>query len=149
MTMVFFGTNDPVARHMLSSVAASSGLTPPADESITSLYLTSVPASHNTTEALTSFITPHLGGSSSESSIKGIVPVPATSCAFVNFKTRADAEEAAVKLAMLNVAPASAKVVKVSFGEQEMGVQWGRSRKPKTEAAKPATSAPASEAVAA
>ena len=143
------GTNDPVARRMLSSVAASSGLAPPADESITSLYLTSVPSSHNTPEALTSFITPHLGGSSSASSIKGIVPVPATSCAFVNFKTRADAEEAAVKLAMLNTAPASAKVVKVSFGEQEMGVQWGRSRKPKVEAAKPATSAPTSEAVAA
>lgn len=126
---------------MLANVAASSGLAPPADESITSLYLTSVPASHNTVDLLTSFMAAH----APSTSIKGIVPVPATSCAFVNFKTRAEAEEAAGKIAMLNIAPASAKTVKVSFGEQEVGVQWGRSRKPKTEAAKP-TAAAATEA---
>ena len=121
---------------MLASVAASSGLAPPSDPSITSLFLNSVPSTHNTHEQLTAFINPLLPSFSQASSgaggggIKSIVPVPATNCAFVNFKSRSDAEEVAQNLAMRNIAP-DGKGVKVSFAEEEMGVQWGRPRKAK------------------
>ena len=141
---------------MLSSVAASSGLAPPADEAITSLYFTSIPASHSTVDALTAFIAPFLPESSNPASggagLKSIVPVSATRCAFVNFRTRSDAEEVANKLAMRNIAngSASAAGVKISYGEEEVGVQWGRSRKPKVAATAATTTtkaAPTTEAV--
>lgn len=68
--------------------------------------------------------------SSGGAGIKSIVPVEATQCAFVNFKSRSDAEEVAENLAMRNIAP-SGKGVRVPFAEGEMGVQWGRPRKTK------------------
>jgi len=70
--------------------------------------------------------------------LKNIVPVPATNCAFINFKTREEAEHVAEQLSMRNIAPSSEGKVKVSLGEEEVGVQWGRTRKPK---AAPATAA--------
>jgi pre-mRNA-splicing factor RBM22/SLT11 len=136
---------DSSGRKMLSSVAASSGLAPPADEAITSLYFTSIPSSHNTVDALTAFIAPLLPEASNPANdgagLKSIVPVSATRCAFVNFRTRSDAEEVANKLAMRNIASgsASAAQVKISYGEEEVGVQWGRSRKPKVAATATAT----------
>lgn len=136
---------------MLSSVAASSGLASPADEAITSLYFTSIPSTHNSVDSLTAFIAPLLpessGEGSGEAGLKSIVPVTATRCAFVNFKSRADAEEVANKLAMRNIASGSAAQVKISYGEEEVGVQWGRSRKPKAAAATAtATASPAAVA---
>ena len=128
--------NDPVAKRMLASVAHNSGLAPPSDTSITSLYLTSIPAEHNAEPALRAFLTPLV--SSGSSGIKSIVPVPTTNCAFVNFKTREDAEDAAEKLAMRNTAAASSTQVKISYGEADVGVQWGRPRKAKAELKKAA-----------
>lgn len=120
---------------MLTSIATSTGLAPPSDTTITSLYLTTVPSEQNTDAALRSFIARLL--SSGPEGVKSIVPVSANNCAFVNFKTREVAEDAAQKLAMRNIAPESSirngKGVKVSFGEQEVGVQWGRPRKAKAE----------------
>lgn len=129
------GTNDPVARRILANHAASSGLSKPSDVSITSLYLTSVPSSHNNTDSLTSYFTPLL--SNANNGLKNIVPVPATNCAFINFKTREEAENVAEQLSMRNIAPASGAEgkVKISLGDEEVGVQWGRSRKPKTASA--------------
>lgn len=126
---------------MLANAAASTALAPPADTSIVSLYLTSVPESHNDTQHLTDFITPLLtsassdaaaeaSSSSSSTGLRGVVPIPATNCAFINFKTRQDAENVAQQLAMRNIGKDSKKVI-VSFGEEEVGVQWGRSKKVK------------------
>lgn len=123
---------------MLANAAASTALAPPADTSIVSLYLTSVPESHNDTQHLTDFITPLLSSSSSDgeassstgSGLRGVVPVAATNCAFINFKTRQDAEHVAQQLAMRNIGKDSKKVI-ISFGEEEVGVQWGRSKKVK------------------
>lgn len=124
------GTNDPVARKMLSNLASHSGLAPPADESITSLFLTQVPADSNTVETLTAYISPLL---SSPEALKSIVPVAATHCAFVNLKTRSDAEDLAEKLSMRNVNPHASTdgKVRVDLGEGEATVQWGRPRKAK------------------
>lgn len=131
---------------MLAQHAAKQGLTPPDDTSITSLYFSNVPPSHNDQSKLTSFILPLITATTSSAagqanqSIKSIVPVAAANCAFINFKTRKDAEEVAEKLAMRNIAAPSAKVVKISLGEQDVTVQWGRPRKAKA-GSKPAPAA--------
>lgn len=144
-----YGTNDPVARKMLAKAAASTPLAPPADTTITSLYFTSVPSSHNDVQHFTDYITPFLkpveDAESSSRGIRGIVPVQATNCAFVNFKSRQDAEAVAEQLAKANIGKDS-KMVKISFGEEEVGVQWGRSKKAKK--ATPATAAPAANGAA-
>lgn len=123
---------------MLANAAASTALAPPSDDTITSLYFTSIPSTHNDTQHLTDFITPLLAGSSASESgpagLRGVVPVPATNCAFVNFKSRQDAEHVAQQLVMRNIGKDSKKVI-ISFGEEEVGVQWGRSKKPKKTAA--------------
>lgn len=116
---------------MLANYASSSGLAAPQDKTITSLYLTSVPSASNNSSTLTGFFTPLLTG---PSGLKNIVPVSATSCAFLNFSSREEAEHVANQLAMKNVGKDKDKV-KIEIGESEVGVQWGRSRKPKAAAA--------------
>ncbi|KAH8928878.1 hypothetical protein BT69DRAFT_1346340 [Atractiella rhizophila] len=112
----YYGTNDPVARKILSSVTASKSLTPPDDKSITSLFLSSLPPDVTESEIRTHYVQnvpdlqPH--------NIKSIVLVPASNCAFVNFSDRKAAESAATRSA-----------VEVVLGGKAVKVSWGRSRK--------------------
>ncbi|CAO1631535.1 unnamed protein product [Sympodiomycopsis kandeliae] len=111
----FHGRNDPVAKKMLRGAASDMGLTPPDDQNITSLFLSSLPESITDAEIRTWFVTnvptlqPH--------QIKSITLVSTSKCAFVNFKNRSSAEEAAMRC-----------TAKVHLGGQEVRVSWGRSR---------------------
>ncbi|CBQ68086.1 related to Cell cycle control protein cwf5 [Sporisorium reilianum SRZ2] len=91
------------------------GLAPPQDTTVLSLFTSSLPA--DTTDAsLRQFfldLTPQLH----RDDIKSITLVPASKCAFVNFRTRQHAE-----LAALQCAP------KMLWGDSEVRVTWGRSR---------------------
>lgn len=81
----------------------------------TSLFLSSLPESITDAEIRTWFITntptlqPH--------QIKSITLVSSSHCAFVNFKNRKAAEEAAMRCA-----------ARVEMGGVEVKVAWGRSR---------------------
>ncbi|POW18884.1 hypothetical protein PSHT_05295 [Puccinia striiformis] len=66
----YHGRNDPVARKILSAYASTTGLEPPTDETIISLFLSSLPE-------------------------EAIVVVPTSKCAFINFVSRSIAEDAA------------------------------------------------------
>ncbi|KAK4702135.1 pre-mRNA-splicing factor RBM22/SLT11, partial [Phenoliferia sp. Uapishka_3] len=112
----YHGVNDPVARKILAGAAATSGLAPPPDTSITSLFLSSLPDSA-TEDLIRSFYlsTPSLA----PTSLKSIVLVPTSKVAFVNFSDRKSAEIAAER---------SAVAGKVTIDGKEVKVQWGRSR---------------------
>ncbi|KAM0748645.1 hypothetical protein T439DRAFT_327905 [Meredithblackwellia eburnea MCA 4105] len=112
----YHGTNDPVARKILASVASASGLEPPADTSITSLFLTSLPATV-TENSIRAFFLSAPG--TTPNSIKSIVLVPASKSAFVNFADRTTTEKAAERCAASG---------KVELEGKEVKVQWGRSR---------------------
>ncbi|CAE7117704.1 unnamed protein product, partial [Rhizoctonia solani] len=123
----FYGRNDPVAKKILSVQAVKQGLEPPQDKSITSLFISSLPA--NATEAsvrtalLNSipFIPP--------TAVKSVVHVEKSRCAFINFKERQDAERAA-----------EAWAGGVEVDGTKANVKWGRSRG--AAAAAPSTSTP-------
>ncbi|PWN28871.1 hypothetical protein BDZ90DRAFT_278281 [Jaminaea rosea] len=111
----FHGRNDPVAKKMLSSAASDAGLTPPDDREVTSLFLSSLPEGITDAEIRTWFVSnvstlePH--------QIKSITLVATSKCAFVNFRTRHAAEEAALRCS-----------AKMELGGQQIRVAWGRSR---------------------
>lgn len=111
----FFGRNDPVAKSMLGKHQDQMGLTPPEDKSIKSLFLSSLDARTTEDTIRTYFVTttPTLR----PESIRSITLVPSSHCAFVNFKTRADAEAAALRAA-----------VKVHLDGREVRVAWGRAK---------------------
>lgn len=115
----YHGRNDAVAKRLLNTYAESQGLTPPSDQSITSLFLTSLPESANETSIRTAILRsiPSLG----QDKIKSVVHVSKTRCAFANFKDRDSAEVAAA---------AWAKGLEVDG--QRVSVKWGRSRPAKT-----------------
>ncbi|KAF1807217.1 hypothetical protein FB192DRAFT_1354561 [Mucor lusitanicus] len=86
------GVNDPVASKMLNRVrGTNSGLTPPADKTVTTLFVTGV-ESEITQDDLQGFF--YVFGD-----IKSIIVAHKTKCAFINFSTRASAELAADKVA--------------------------------------------------
>lgn len=122
----FHGKNDPVAKKMLGAAASDMGLTPPDDKEITSLFLSSLPPNISDAAIRTWFITncptlqPH--------QIKSITLVTTSNCAFVNFKTRAAAEEAALRCA-----------ARVELEGKTIAVKWGRSRPKKAGAKATAT----------
>lgn len=136
----FHGRNDPVAKKMLGTAASDAGLAPPEDREVvsrrrdsrfglvtssltvlsiplaqTSLFLSALPPTITDAEIRTWFVTnvpslqPH--------QIKSITLVQTSKCAFVNFRTRAAAEEAALRCA-----------AKVEMGGKEVRIAWGRSR---------------------
>ncbi|PWN20130.1 pre-mRNA-splicing factor SLT11 [Microstroma glucosiphilum] len=111
----FHGRNDPVAKKMLGTAASDAGLAPPEDKEVTSLFLSALPPTITDAEIRTWFVTnvpslqPH--------QIKSITLVQTSKCAFVNFRTRAAAEEAAMRCA-----------AKVEMGGKEVRIAWGRSR---------------------
>lgn len=101
----YYGTNDPVARKILSR-ANNASSDPPEDKSITSLFLTGIQDHIYEADIRTHF--------SEFGPIKSVVVVYKANCAFVNFVERESAEAA----------------VKKSFTVQIRGipivVSWGR-----------------------
>jgi pre-mRNA-splicing factor RBM22/SLT11 len=111
----YHGTSDPVAKRLLTSYADTQGLAPPADTSITSLFLSSL--SENATEASVRTAIVQSVPSLDPQKIKSVVHVAKSRCAFANFKDRESAELAAVAWA-----PGFA------VDGQKVTVKWGRSR---------------------
>ncbi|GAA5859276.1 hypothetical protein JCM1840_003829 [Sporobolomyces johnsonii] len=114
----YHGSNDPVARKILAKHAGEAGLAPPADQEITSLFLTSLPATA-TEDSIRHFFTASAGVPATK--LKSIVLVAASKVAFVNFVNRDAAELAAERSS-----------VGVKVDGHPVKVQWGRSRPKKT-----------------
>ncbi|EAU88791.1 pre-mRNA-splicing factor SLT11 [Coprinopsis cinerea okayama7 len=111
----YHGTNDPVAKKLLTTYAESMGLAAPADTSITSLFISSLPATATEDTVRTAVVqsVPSLD----PQKIRSIVHVAKSRCAFANFRDRESAELAAL---------AWAKGLEVDG--QKVNVKWGRSR---------------------
>jgi len=124
----YYGRNDPVAKKIMSGFADSQGLTPPEDDSITSLFLSSLPASA-TEQTIRTRVVETLP-SIDKQLIKSIVHVAKTRCAFVNFKDRQSAESAA-----------QAWAVGLDFDGERANVKWGR-KASKSAASSSSSSAP-------
>ncbi|KAI0332146.1 pre-mRNA-splicing factor SLT11 [Cubamyces sp. BRFM 1775] len=126
----YHGRNDPVAKKILSTHAASMGLQPPEDQSITSLFLSSLPASA-TEESVRTRVLKSLPAVQ-PSQLKSVVYVAKSRCAFVNWKDRATAELAA-----------QAWANGLEIDGETVSIRWGRS-KSASGSKKPATSSVAS-----
>ncbi|KAI0256942.1 pre-mRNA-splicing factor SLT11 [Lactifluus subvellereus] len=113
----FFGRNDPVARKILSGHAEKQGLKPPEDESVMSLFLSSLPASA-TEETIRTRVIKSLPGVE-PAALRSVVHVAKSRCAFVNFKDRVSAERAA-----------EAWSNGLDMDGERLGVRWGRSKNP-------------------
>ncbi|PVV04141.1 hypothetical protein BB560_001359 [Smittium megazygosporum] len=84
----YYGRNDPVAKKILNRNKKSDLLfSPPADKSITSLFVSGIPDTITKSDINDYFI--------AFGEIKSLVLVEKSKCAFVNFKHRASAEAAA------------------------------------------------------
>ncbi|GAA5894060.1 hypothetical protein JCM8208_002336 [Rhodotorula glutinis] len=110
----YHGSNDPVARKILSKHAGTSGLAPPADQDITSLFLTSLPATA-TEDSIRDALTSSAGIPAAK--IKSVVLVSSSKVSFVNFTSRDAAEDAAARCS-----------VGLKVDSHDVKVQWGRSR---------------------
>ncbi|KAF8320059.1 hypothetical protein DL93DRAFT_1932176 [Clavulina sp. PMI_390] len=126
----YYGNNDPVARKILRGFASDKGLEPPEDTSITSLFISALPASTTEQSLRTHLITSI--PSIPQTAIKSIVYVEKNKCAFVNFKDRFNAERAA---------EAWANGVAVDEGARA-NVRWGRSRPTKPSGSSSAEAGP-------
>jgi len=122
----FFGNDDPVARKILAGHAEKQGLKPPEDETVMSLFLSSLPASA-TEETVRTRVIKSLPGVE-QTSLRSIVHVAKSRCAFVNFKDRLSAERAA-----------EAWANGLDLDGERLGIRWGRSKN--TTAPPPAASA--------
>ncbi|KIY72035.1 pre-mRNA-splicing factor SLT11 [Cylindrobasidium torrendii FP15055 ss-10] len=112
----YYGNSDPVARKIMSSHAETKGLKPPEDETVTSLFLSSL-SPESTEDSIRATVIRSLP-SIDASHIRSIVHVAKTRCAFVNFKDRMSAETAAYAWSNgLEIDSATA------------AVKWGRSKK--------------------
>ncbi|KAI0797659.1 hypothetical protein C8Q75DRAFT_739188 [Abortiporus biennis] len=120
----YHGKNDPVANKILNTHASSMGLAPPEDQSITSLFLASLPADASEASIRTRVL--QTVPSVQPSGVKSVVHVAKTKCAFVNFKERKDAEIAAAAWAN-----------GLEMDGQTVTVKWGRSRANNTAKSKP------------
>lgn len=117
-----FGVNDPAAQKLSSRASTlTNNLTPPADESITSLFISQLP--EGASEEQVKAVVPE----DQRASVKSVTLMATTKCGFVNFDSRAAAE--AVALAW------SGTGVQLEGAERQSKVQWGRSK------AKPAAAA--------
>lgn len=110
----YYGRNDPVAKKILTRHASAQGLAPPEDTTVTSLFLSAVPSitEENLRTAVISSIP-----SVPADSIRSVVYIAKTRCAFVNFKDRGNAEQAA-----------QAWAAGLDIGGERVGVRWGRSK---------------------
>ncbi|KAI9508284.1 pre-mRNA-splicing factor SLT11 [Russula earlei] len=111
----FFGRNDPVAHKILTGHAENQGLKPPEDESVMSLFLSSLPASA-TEQTIRTRVIKSLPAID-PSSLRSIVHVTKSRCAFVNFNDRTSAERAA-----------EAWANGLDMDGERLGVRWGRSK---------------------
>ncbi|KAI0682444.1 pre-mRNA-splicing factor SLT11 [Cytidiella melzeri] len=111
----YHGRNDPVAGKILNTHAKNMGLTPPEDQAITSIFLTTLPAAATETSIRTRVVQSLPGVDPSQ--LKSVVHVAKSRCAFVNFNDRASAELAAAAWAS-----------GFEVDGQNVGVKWGRSR---------------------
>ncbi|THH10792.1 hypothetical protein EW145_g1071 [Phellinidium pouzarii] len=111
----YHGRNDPVARKILSGHAEAQGLKPPEDQTITSIFLSSLPTSTSEQDIRTCVAEslPAL----SPAQIKSVVHVAKSRCAFVNFTDRAAAERAV-----------EAWASGFEIDSVRVTVKWGRSR---------------------
>ncbi|KAI6045687.1 hypothetical protein EDC04DRAFT_3136999 [Pisolithus marmoratus] len=111
----YHGDNDPVAHMILTNYAVAQGLKPPEDESIMSLFLSSLPASTTEADIRTHVVNslPHV----LSSQVKSIVHVAKSRCAFINFKDRVSAERAA-----------EAWAKGLDLDDHRVSVRWGRSK---------------------
>ena len=98
---------------------STTGLPPPSDISIVSLFISSLPADTSEPSLRQFFLdlTPKLAADQ----IKSITLVPTSKCAFVNFRTRQAAELVAQQCSS-----------KMLWGDQEVRLTWGRSRPKKS-----------------
>ena len=110
---VDYGRNDPVARKILATHASTVGLSPPDDKTVISLFLSSLAST--TTEELVRASFASLGVD--EHAIRSVVVVPQSNCAFVNFRNRETAENAAQRSS-----------VRMQVDGKEVSVRWGRSK---------------------
>jgi len=111
----YHGQNDPVARKIMASHAVVQGLKPPEDESIMSLFLSSLPTS--ATEADIRTLAMNSLPQTSSSQLKSVVHVAKSRCAFMNFKDRASAERAA-----------EAWSHGLDMDGERISVRWGRGK---------------------
>jgi len=123
----YHGRNDPVARKIMTQHADAQGLAAPEDTSITSLFLSALPATSSETSIRTTVVQalPKLD----PSKIKSVVHVAKTKCAFINFKDRPSAESAA-----------QAWANGLEVDGVRVTVKWGRSRAASSQAPTPSTS---------
>jgi len=112
----YHGRNDPVAKKIMSAHAESQGLKPPDDETITSIFLSSLPT--NSTELSVRTAVLQSLPSVEPAQLKSVVHVAKSRCAFVNFKLRATAETAA-----------HAWANGLDVDGERITVKWGRGRK--------------------
>ncbi|KAI0672996.1 pre-mRNA-splicing factor SLT11 [Trametes maxima] len=111
----YHGRNDPVAKKILSTHAASMGLQPPEDQNITSLFLTSLSPKSTETSVRTRVLQSLPAVQPSQ--LKSVVFVAKSRCAFVNWVDRATAELAA-----------QAWANGLEIDEVTVGIRWGRSK---------------------
>ncbi|KIY43582.1 hypothetical protein FISHEDRAFT_53633 [Fistulina hepatica ATCC 64428] len=124
----YHGHNDPVAKKILRINAENQGLKPPEDESIMSLFLSSLPADATEVSIRTRVL--HSIPAVPPAQLRSIVHVAKSRCAFVNFKDRASAEHAA-----------QAWANGLDFDDTTAQVKWGRSRPAKGPAAEAVSAA--------
>ncbi|KAF9265457.1 hypothetical protein L218DRAFT_957038 [Marasmius fiardii PR-910] len=111
----YHGNNDPVAKKILAQNLATQGLQPPEDQSIMSLFLSSL-APASTEQSIRTRVLQSLP-SIDPARLKSVVHVEKSRCAFVNFKDREIAERAA-----------EAWANGLDIEGQRVVVKWGRSR---------------------
>lgn len=124
----YYGRNDPVAKKILSGHASTQGLQPPEDQTITSLFLTSLPTTATEQSLRTQLLTSI--PSVPPAALKSVVHVAKSRCAFVNFKDRSIAERAAEIWSS-----------GVDIDGTRVAVKWGRSRQAGPSNGAPSTSA--------
>jgi len=111
----YHGHSDPVARKILSTHADSQGLKLPEDQSVMSLFLSSLPTAATETTIRTRVLQslPTI----QPAQLRSVVHVAKSRCAFVNFKDRSSAERAA-----------EAWANGLDMDGERLSVRWGRSK---------------------
>lgn len=134
----YYGRNDPVAKKMLSAAATEKGLTPPTDQTVTTLLFLGLPECTDAdVRTALIFSAPFI----KPSDVRNISLVAASHCAFVNFNNRPLAERAAEALSIQGGIEVQGKKARIA---------WGRSRpnKGKNKAADAKAAGAGQEAVA-
>lgn len=111
----YHGRNDPVAKKIMSTHATNQGLAPPEDQSIMSLFLSSLPTAATETTIRTRVLQslPMI----QPAQVRSIVHVSKSRCAFINFRDRTSAERAA-----------EAWANGLDMDGERLAVRWGRSK---------------------